>query len=795
MDQTTGSTLPGTPIPSSFTFNSSSFRRSYAEPSSSSSSAPSHEPPTSAYLGDDFERQRHQRQNQEIIRLCALKSIQIRQSEAKLSELENENLDLRTALRNAKRKLETNIDKPPSLSPPRHGRERPSAEDGSGIYSAPYLAKQGRAVSPDEYSGIDNSRYEEEFDQEQEFANQHGRGFKRNRTRSSEPSFSSKQFLLSKLDQVQTVFQNEHEAMCTMMRSYNSTTRLYKDILHLLETEALKSHDNGCQGSYDNRTSGAQPSIPSLHAWNRQSKMAWTPSELETPEHSDNMSSTANTMVQPRAALSYSFIASKRPTENTTQLPIDSRSAIPTSPKAGKGMHSGLFSRVQYGDRSHISTAERDQLLKDNATTIGLTMKDPDPPEISRAIRPAIRGLPKTTTLPSIDEDITDVLFSPLHERDLSLIDERLVGTLTSPLSDQDSPLLIEPGNINRNLGRSHTPEASDISSAFRTTRKTQPAPSDSHKITSGVKPADVVNERSKSLILSKGLLEKYKSHASMGSSSGGSVPPKITRSRSPGNLETILADRRERSDKGDRQGNDVASSYDGVATSTSVNVNNTITTSSDIKRKRTTATRSERTTPSPMIKSRTAISSQYLRSLKPQQSNRRISKSLVDEDEPSMPPLSVVRNVSSISQKNGLSIIPSSPVARPPSANAIFKSPVVSSAQISTQEQSNTVVGVDRTSSPGEAHDDSVILMPPPAPRLFSTSNPSQNKKQYRAKRVVSVDGSQIQPKSNPPGIALATTPGEAEDIHDHRQKPQSYTGYQVYPANSFRGIQERIP
>jgi hypothetical protein len=175
------------------------------------------------------------------------------------------------------------------------------------------------------------------------------------------------------------------------MRSYNSTTRLYKDILHLLETEALKSHDDGCQGSYDNRTSGAQPSIPSIHAWNRYSKMAWIPSESETPEHSGDISSTTNTS---RTALSYSFIASKRPTEYTTRLPIDSRSAIPpTSPKAGKGMHSGLFSRVQYCDRSHISTAERDPILKDNATTIDLTMRDPDPPEISRAIRPVSLGV------------------------------------------------------------------------------------------------------------------------------------------------------------------------------------------------------------------------------------------------------------------------------------------------------------------------------------------------------------------------------------------------------------------
>jgi len=369
------------------------------------------------------------------------------------------------------------------------------------------------------------------------------------------------------------------------------------------------------------------------------------------------------------------------------------------------------------------------------------------------------------------------------------------VGTLTSPLSEQDSPLLIEPGNINRNLGRSCTPEASDISSAFRTTRKTQPASSNGHKITSGVQPANFVNERSKSLILSKGLLEKYKSHAPTRSSSGRSVQPKVTRSHSPGNLETILADGRERSHKGDWQGNDIASSYDGVATSTSANVNNTITTSSDIKRKRTTATRSERTTPSPMIKSRTAISSQYLRSTKPQQFHRRISKSLVDEDEPSMPPLSAVRNTSSISQKNGLSIIPSSPVARPPSTNAIFKYPVGSSAQMSAQEQSDTVVGVDRTSSPGEAHDDSAILMPPPAPRLFSTSNPPQNKKQYRAKRVVSVDNSQIQPKSNPSGITRATTPGEAEDIHDHRVLEESTMNNStlVQPSGSGeRGVED---
>jgi hypothetical protein len=113
----------------------------------------------------------------------------------------------------------------------------------------------------------------------------------------------------------------------------------------------------------------------------------------------------------------------------------------------------------------------------------------------------------------------------------------------------------------------------------------------------------------------------------------------------------------------------------------------------------------------------------------------------------------------------------------------------------MSAQEQSDTVVGVDRTSSPGEAHDDSAILMPPPAPRLFSTSNPPQNKKQYRAKRVVSVDNSQIQPKSNPSGITRATTPGEAEDIHDHRVLEESTMNNStlVQPSGSGeRGVED---
>ncbi|GJJ72607.1 hypothetical protein EMPS_04965 [Entomortierella parvispora] len=62
-------------------------------------------PSTTPEVGDP-ERQRLLRQNQEIIRLCSLKSIQIRQSETRLSQLESENIGLRATVNKMQRRLE-----------------------------------------------------------------------------------------------------------------------------------------------------------------------------------------------------------------------------------------------------------------------------------------------------------------------------------------------------------------------------------------------------------------------------------------------------------------------------------------------------------------------------------------------------------------------------------------------------------------------------------------------------------------------------------------------------------------
>ena len=54
----------------------------------------------------ETERQRHLRQNQDIIRLVSLKSLQIRRSEEEISQLERTNLELTVALHRARRELQ-----------------------------------------------------------------------------------------------------------------------------------------------------------------------------------------------------------------------------------------------------------------------------------------------------------------------------------------------------------------------------------------------------------------------------------------------------------------------------------------------------------------------------------------------------------------------------------------------------------------------------------------------------------------------------------------------------------------
>ncbi|KAF9302468.1 hypothetical protein BGZ74_005317 [Mortierella antarctica] len=94
------------------------------------------------------ERQRHLRQNQEIIRLCSLKSIQARQLQEKMNQLERDNLDLRLALSRKDREARISKNQSPSQS---HHRPNLYSEVGTESFKYPGhsyqspLSGEGRA--------------------------------------------------------------------------------------------------------------------------------------------------------------------------------------------------------------------------------------------------------------------------------------------------------------------------------------------------------------------------------------------------------------------------------------------------------------------------------------------------------------------------------------------------------------------------------------------------------------------------------------------------------------------------
>lgn len=161
-----------------------------------------------------------------------------------------------------------------------------------------------------------------------------------------------------------------------MMQSFNSTTRLYKDILHLLENEALRPHDNEHQRPRETRLPDAQLSAPSLHSCHQHSRNAWSSPETDMPEPSDGVTPIAELPCQSHAALSFSYVTRKRSVSRT----------YPTSPKTGISRYSTLSSRLESSDRSQLSTTESGGLL--SATSTNMNMKEPEPPEMPRAIRP-----------------------------------------------------------------------------------------------------------------------------------------------------------------------------------------------------------------------------------------------------------------------------------------------------------------------------------------------------------------------------------------------------------------------
>ncbi|KAF9179710.1 hypothetical protein BGZ51_003179 [Haplosporangium sp. Z 767] len=217
----------------------------------------------------NIERQQYQRQNLEIVRHYKLKSVQVRETENRLSRLEKENLGLRHDLNNAMKKL---------LSQNK-GALPISASSSSSLLSVGAVVRDDSTRSSEENNSRDthphrydnptrkrksNSRIrnskvdaqhgvthrEEEIDENDEGGNGNAvidderPQTKRQR---GHPDFwmpMSRSFLVAKLDETEVIYQRQHESLCAMMESFKSTFQLYRDLIQkLVKVTALEYQD------------------------------------------------------------------------------------------------------------------------------------------------------------------------------------------------------------------------------------------------------------------------------------------------------------------------------------------------------------------------------------------------------------------------------------------------------------------------------------------------------------------------------------------------------------------------
>ncbi|KAF9203940.1 hypothetical protein BGZ49_005879 [Haplosporangium sp. Z 27] len=385
---------------------------SHASSRSSTSTSSTHNPPSLANLSEhELERQRHLRQNQQIIRLCALRSTQIRQSETKLSQLEDENLELRSALRQVEQKLGTksvirslgfSVSPSPHINGPVTPLERLRLSLSSREVSKTYASTESPHESSERISSPPNRVNGGYIEPESCLWNDsEALQMKRQQTHvTSSASFKSKKSLLSKLNQVQTAYLQEHEALCSMMSNFNSTTRLYKDIIFLLEKEVNeqsfsqeREHDHGkfSPPLYSNPWADTTPSAPSDPYNSIQSSLSSALFEYLS-ERCSQKSPQSQSAVQiqsvPRATNDHSPIQ----VESLSNEQSNSQSKLVISPKR-RSMYLDDMGDCDIGLEMDIDSGDERIQRKSRKCLV----------------RPISHGLPKIKTLPSIvEQDLDD---------------------------------------------------------------------------------------------------------------------------------------------------------------------------------------------------------------------------------------------------------------------------------------------------------------------------------------------------------------------------------------------------
>ncbi|KAF9353912.1 hypothetical protein BGX26_008334 [Mortierella sp. AD094] len=786
--QMQGAIPPLTPIPPSSTFihptatfaplskrgTQKPTSLSFSYSSTSSTITPSaYNPPSTNPNDHELERQRHLRQNQEIIRLCALKSTQIRQSETKLSQLESENLELRTALRKVEQQLGAkSVVQPINFStPPSHSSisatslERLRLNLRSGDRSKcetsleQHLQKQseGTGSESNRENGSDRIQHEPcvgNFGEEDEALR-----IKRQLAQVVSGTLSiSKRSLISKLNQIQVIYQREHEALCAMMSTFNSTTRLYKDVICLLEREAtepsekLETHNHGEFSASDSISFPRSPYIYSN---------SWFETTTITPPSSFDAVGEHRAGYPPGQSNLFSLSSTISPERNQTQKSPRRRTVaqISLSPEFShdfSAIHMGSSTNEQDSNQSRQKAASMKWSTSSISTgeSAGLEMNlgrgNIAPKPRPYLTRPISHSLPKINTLPSIDEQDsidTQSLSPPWQQEPLSPSyshPQQPDSDLQRPRPEDQQAQGAAMRGLKRSLAiRAPISPRRGMSSPYKC-RRDVPLP---HDAALTPKSKHSKGERVSVINLPNFSSTEHTSETPAPSLDSGPLTSSATGSAADDFTDDVFVFSREIGDSSANAGDsdasgrynrphvDTESSSDRSRNKRIPRSNtNDITTKNNITvgsgnisntGEHSIFTNSLRAAaPSPMIKSRSTIASERVKYLTPKWVSRRTSK--VPLRNPRLPdlPSASVKNATMSVHKHQASLVPASSFGFPSTSHHGLSLPVLKESQNSSSIEPEA--------------DQSSILMPPPPlpprpPRLPKTPKQDRARRKHR--------------------------------------------------------------
>ncbi|KAF9282830.1 hypothetical protein BGZ68_005731 [Mortierella alpina] len=630
-----------------------------------------------------LEREHYLRQNRDISRLCSLKSAQIRQFEAKLSKLERENLGMRIALREAESGLKAK-DRMQAASSSSSSSTSVNFSDlqDADTSAEVIVPKAAQRKATNDAVLLQEVGGHESADDDNTDSSDGARRHKRRKLSRRASPFGPKTFLLSKLNQVQAIYQREHQALCTLMASFNSTSRFYKDLLQQLEEHALyTSKGIGVESSGEHALDLREPASPQHSQHHQQRKPEPNGEILQSPHSSPRKrlysegssgSTSRGTLKGHRRQPSSSPSPSPffKPTRYLRKRPRQLRSKQKSkSPSAACSEDLFLSSSKPSGPTPEITLPSCDKATQDVEDLEDNHVVGPRVPRLST------RNVFNMNTLPRIAEDEPPEPSGTMAEtRDkFTLLRSRVSvsAEFLGPATPRDATVgepeigRSDRSNVQESIARNLKPSSS---SPGARRAKHKDIGSSEYRVESNRRIGDYwatrnpQGERAKSIALSKALLAKFSKSAPSSDGSGDIDAPEQPRAASmqatttvtnpdvevfgsSGNVKPNLED----GDGSDLQGENTLQEPLTHEDDTSQTRTTIPSTRHDGVKRSIIARRRGifRATPSPLVKSRSAIRAQHLKVMTPAQLLRRMNKTLLGTSKAPALPRSITRNES----------------------------------------------------------------------------------------------------------------------------------------------------